>query len=323
MLVASLGVVVTTAILVLMFSSFSREIAQAAMKRQYQDRAEEKIEMGMIALHGAIGRAISTERRKSRRPRCQSILIKPSETFRHGMYSLTIEAVGSRSVVSATETHKTVSLLTFPDDPFRGAIASTSELDVTALAVRLGLTKPRGSYDFLSLRSIPVLSIRQIPVSEFSMYSLGGSLTLNATMTPNIGRTYVNGDLNVTGGTANASYPVTASGNVNLIGGANLEARSSPSDAGILLPVETTTSNEWLSLAKSTQRSTVLTGRDLPMTMIQAVPKDELTASPLAAAVNPQNGTVAALASMFTRRFGILRKDYRAGRASRRGKELL
>ena len=56
----------------------------------------------------------------------------------------------------------------------------------------------------------------------------------------------------------------------------------------IALPVETTASNEWLSLAKSTQQSTVLTGRDLPMTMIQAVPKDELTASPLAVAANPQ-----------------------------------
>ncbi len=287
MLVACLGVVFTTAVLVLMFMSFSQETEQAAMKRQYQGRAEEKIEVGITALHGAIGEQF----RRNGQVDTTALSIDSGQTlgsFEHGMYNLTIEVVGARSIVSATETHKTVSLLTFPDDPFRGATASTSELDVTALALRLGLTKPKGSFDFLSLRSMPVLSIRQIPVSEFSMYSWGGGLTLNATMTPNIGRTYINGDLNITGGTANASYPVTASGNVNLIGGANLEARSSPSDAGILLPVETTASNGWLSLAKSTQRSTVLTGRDLPMTMIQAAPKDELTASPLAVAVNPQ-----------------------------------
>ena len=227
MLVACLGVVFTTAILVLMFMSFSQETEQAAMKRQYQGRAEEKIEVGMMALHGAIGEQFQ----RNGQVDTTALSIDSGQTlgsFEHGMYNLTIKAVGSRSIISATETHKTVSLLTFPDDPFRGATASTSELDVTALALRLGLTKPKGSFDFLSLRSMPVLSIRQIPVSEFSMYSWGGSLTLNATMTPNIGRTYINGDLNITGGTANASYPVTASGNVNLIGGANLEARSAP-----------------------------------------------------------------------------------------------
>jgi hypothetical protein len=204
------------------------------------------------------------------------------------MYDLTMDAVSSGSIISATETHNTVSLLTFPDDPFRGAMASTSELDVTAIAVRLGQTKPKGNYDFLSLRSKPVLSIRQIPVSEFSMFSWGGSLTLNAAITPNIGRTYIQGDLNITGGIANASYPVAASGNVNLSGGAILEARSAPGAEAIALPVESTASNEWLSLAKSTQQSTVLTGRDLPMTMIQAVPEDELTASPLSVAASSQ-----------------------------------
>ena len=49
-----LAVVVITAILVLMFLSFSQETEQAALKRHYQDRGEEKIEMGMIALHGAL-----------------------------------------------------------------------------------------------------------------------------------------------------------------------------------------------------------------------------------------------------------------------------
>jgi hypothetical protein len=287
MLVVCLAVVVTTAILVLMLLSFSQETEQAAMKRQYQDRGEEKIEMGMIALHGAI----EEQFQRNAQVETSSLSTKSGQTngnLEHGMYDLKMDAVCSRSIISATETHNNVSLLTFPDDPFRGAMASTSELDVTAIAIRLGLTKPRGNYDFLSLRSKPVLAIRQIPVSEFSMYSWGGGLRLNAAITPNIGRTYINGDLNVTGGIANASYPLAASGNVNLSGGASLEARSAPNAEAIALPVESTASNEWLSLAKSTQQSTVLTGRDLPMTMIQAVPKDELTASPLSVAANSQ-----------------------------------
>lgn len=245
------------------------------------------IETGMIALHGALEdqfkrnaqveiRALSTESGQN------------NGSLERGMYDLTMDAMGSESVISATETHGTVSLLTFLDDPFRGAMALTSELDVTATARRLGLTKPRGYYDYLSLRSKPVLSIRQIPVSEFSIYSSGGSLTLNAATMPNIGRTYINGDLNVTGGMAIAAYPIATSGNVNLSEGAGLEARSAPNAEAIALPVESTASNDWLSLARSTQHSTVLTGRDLPISMIQAIPKDELTASPLSLAPDSQ-----------------------------------
>jgi hypothetical protein len=286
-LVVTLAVVVITAIIVLMFSSFSQEMAQAAIKRQYQDRAEEKIEMGMMALQGAL----EDQFQSNAQVEVGALSIESDQSvgnLSQGMYKLTMEAAGSQPIINATETHSTLSTLAFPDDPFRGAMAATSELDVTATATRLGLTKPKGSYDFLSLSSHPVLSIRQIPVSEFSMFSSGGSLTLNAAVTPNIGRTYVNGDLNVTGGTANASYPVTTSGNVNLSEGAILMARSAPNADPIALPVESTTSNEWLSLAKSTQQSTVLTGRDLPMTMIQAVGKDDLTASPLSVAANSQ-----------------------------------
>ena len=287
MLVACLAAVVITAILLLMYFSVAQETEQAAEKRQYQDRGEQNIEMGLISLHGAL----ADQFQRDGQVEISGLSSKSGPTngtVEHGMYDLTIDAVGSPSIIRATETHDTVSLLNFSDDPFRAAMAATSELDVTATAMRLGLSNPRANYNFLSLQAKPVLSIRQIPVSEFSMYSSGGSLTLNAALTPNIGRTYVNGDLNVTGGIANASYPVAASGNVNLRVGAGLEARSAPNAEAIPLPVTSTSSNEWLSLAKSSQQSTVLTGRDLPMTMIQAVPKDELTASPLSVVTNSQ-----------------------------------
>ena len=95
-------------------------------------------------------------------------------------------------------------------------------------------------------------------------------------------------DLNISGGTVKASYPVATSGNVNLNEGGILQAGSAPDAPSIALPVESTANNEWLALARSTQQSTVLTGRDLPMTMIQAAGKDELTASPLSNPASPQ-----------------------------------
>jgi hypothetical protein len=286
-LVACLGAVAATAVLVLMLCSFSRETERATTKRQYQDRGVEKIETGMMDLH----RALENQFQQNAQIETSRLSTDSGQTagnLEHGMYNLTMNAVTSAPIINATETHADLRLLNFPDDPFRGAMASIYELDVTAFAQRLGLTKPKGNDDFLSLRSTPLLSIRQIPVSQFSLISWGASLTLNAALIPNLGRAYINGDLNLTSGTANSSYPLTAAGNVNLTGRAVLVARSAPDSEAIPLPVASTADNQWLALAKSTQRSTVLTGRDLPMTMIQAVPEDELTAGPLSAAASAQ-----------------------------------
>jgi hypothetical protein len=275
------------AILVLLFLSFTQATERAAIKRQYQDRGEGEIEMGMMILRGQL----SDQFQQNGYVEVSALSSEAGRTtgsLEYGMYDLRMDATSSQPVISATETHNLVGLLTFPDDPFRGALALTAELDVTAVAKRLGQTNTHGNYDFLSLRSMPVLSVRQIPLSEFSMYSQGGGLTVNARMAPSIGRTYVHGDLNISGGTVNASYPVAASGNVNLNEGGGLQAESGPDAQPITLPVESTANNEWLALARSSQQSTVLTGRDLPMTMILAAPKDELTASPLSTPASPE-----------------------------------
>jgi hypothetical protein len=204
------------------------------------------------------------------------------------MFDLRMNATSAQPFINASETHNVVGLLNFPDDPFRGALASSVEVDVTVVAQKLGQTIPQGSYDLMALRSKPVLSVRQIPLSEFSLFSQGGGLNINGVATPNIGRIYVRGDLDISAGTVNASYPVATSGNVNLHEGGRLQAKSDPATKPIALPVESTAKNEWLGLARSTQQSTVLTGRDLPMTMIQAATKDELTASPLSIPDSPQ-----------------------------------
>src|ERR1700722_14747683 len=98
-LVACLGAVVTTAILVLMFSSFTQETEQAAIKRQYQDRATEKIEMGMMELRGAL------EEQFQRNAQVETSTLssdfgQTSGSLERGMYDLKMDAVGSGSVIS-------------------------------------------------------------------------------------------------------------------------------------------------------------------------------------------------------------------------------
>jgi hypothetical protein len=53
-LVVSLGAVVIAAVLILLYLSFTQQTEQAARKRQYQDRGEESIEIGMISLRDAL-----------------------------------------------------------------------------------------------------------------------------------------------------------------------------------------------------------------------------------------------------------------------------
>jgi hypothetical protein len=286
-LLVCLTVVLVTAILVQLLLSFTQATQQAAIKRQYQGRGEGEIEVGLMILRGHV----SDQFQQGGYVEVSALSSEAGRTtgsIENGFYDLRLDATSAQPVIDATETHDRLGLLTFPDDPFRGALASIVELDVTAVARRLGQPSPHGNYDFLSLRSTPVLSIRQIPLSQFSLFAQGGGLNVSALVAPSIGRTYVHGDLNISGGTVNASYPVAASGNVNLNEGGRLQAESGPSAQPISLPVESTAQNEWLALARSTQQSTVLTGRDLPMSMIQATPKDELTASPLSVPASPQ-----------------------------------
>ncbi len=286
-LMACLGVVLVTAIIVQMFFSFTEAAQKAAVKRQYQDRGEQQIEANLLAVHTAIAASFQANGRVDV-DGLSSNSGQSSGDYLHGMYSVAIEAGAVESSIDAIETHDNQTQLSDSSDPFRGASAFTSELDLIGTATRLGITKPSGDYDYLSLSTRPVVSIRQIPVSEFSVYSGGGDMALNAAVTPNIGRIYVNGNLKIYGGIATSSYPVATFGDVTLDANAGLRARSNPDAPQIALSVTSTAEDEWLSLAKSTQESTILTGRDLPMSIVQATSKDELTAPPYPANANQQ-----------------------------------
>jgi hypothetical protein len=286
-LLACLGVVLATSILVLMFFSFTEATQQAAIKRQYQDRGEEQIETRLSAVRRAIAANLQ-ENAQLESSGLSSDSDRSTGDLRDGMYNITMAAPGAPTVIGASETHKIRTQLSNRDDPFRGAIASATEVDLIGTATRLGTTKPDGDNDYLSISTHPVVSIREIPVSQFSLYSAGADIALNAAVTPNVGRIYVNGNLNLTGGIANSSYPVVTLGDVTLGAGAGLDARSGPDAVPIPFPVTTTADYQWPSLAKSTEQSTVLTGRDLPMSIVQATSKDELTAPPSPPNANQQ-----------------------------------
>lgn len=95
---------------------------------------------------------------------------------------------------------------------------------------------------------------------------------------PIVGRIHSEGDLVISGGAFTSLYPVTAGGNISLANNGSLRAQSGPNQPQLSFPVQSTTDNNWLAMSRSIARSTFLSGRDLPMTMVEAANINQLTA---------------------------------------------
>jgi hypothetical protein len=192
-----------------------------------------------------------------------------------GYYNISLQIDGAANQIFATQLHNTLRSLVDPDDPFRGAAAVVNTFSVTADAQSLiGLTDQR--FNLPALQLTPQISVRQIPVSELTLFSSATSFQVSQVGT--VGRIHSEGDLVISGGQLTSLYPVTAGGNVSLANNGSLLAQSGPGQSQLSFPVQSTTDNNWLAMSRSIARSTVLSGRDLPLTMVEAADINQLTA---------------------------------------------
>jgi hypothetical protein len=192
-----------------------------------------------------------------------------------GYYNISLQMGGAANQISATQLHNTLQGLAAPDDPFRGAEAVVNTFSLTANAQSLvGPIDQR--FNLPALRLSPQISVRQIPVSELTLFSSATSFQVSQVGT--VGRIHSQGDLVISGGKVTSFYPVTAGGNVSLANNGSLLAQSGPDQPQLSFPVQSTADNNWLPMSRSTSRSTVLSGRDLPMTMVEAASINQLTA---------------------------------------------
>jgi hypothetical protein len=192
-----------------------------------------------------------------------------------GYYNISLRMDGAANQIFATQLHNTLQSLVAPDDPFRGAAAVVNTFSLTANAQSLiGPIDQR--FNLPALRLSPQISVRQIPVSELTFFSSATSFQVSQVGT--IGRIHSEGDLVISGGQITSLYPVTAGGNVSLANSGSLLAQSGPDQPQLSFPVQSTADNNWLAMSRSTSRSTVLSGRDLPMNMVEAAGINQLTA---------------------------------------------
>jgi hypothetical protein len=206
-----------------------------------------------------------------------------------GFYDVDVQAQAGTSQIFATQNHNSFQNLSAPDDPFRGgaAVVDTFTVRADAQSNISGSTDQRFSLPSLVLT--PQISVRQIPVSEFTLFS-SASFQVVAPLMPVVGRIHSEGDLNIWGGKCASIYPVTAAGNISLANNGSLFAQSGPNQPQVSFPVQSTSDDNWLAMARSTSQSTFLSGRDLPMTMVEAADINQMTAQD---AVLPVNNPIA------------------------------
>lgn len=161
--------------------------------------------------------------------------------------------------------HRAASL-TMPGDPFLGARADVRTLSLQAKTAQAYLPSTRTSNK--QVIENPEIDLRQIPLSEFTVYAAAGSMQLNSQtfVSGNIGRVYARGDLQITG-SLKSTCPVVSGGQVKLAGGAELDLQPS----GTAVPAVKLSGGfdsgnaDFLAMARTELNSEVITRQVLPL----------------------------------------------------------
>jgi hypothetical protein len=274
-LLAALGIFGAIAAAVFEIANTARN---RSLKNQYRDRATAGVEFGLEAIR----QSIAQQFRQQGYVDATSLLSDGGQTKgskESGYYNIRLQATSADNQIFATQGHSTLSGLTDPDDPFRGSVATVAKVSVAAQAESL-VNSYKDRFGLPAMRFTPEIDVRQIPVSQFTLFASAASLAVDPLRAASIGRVYSGGDLTIWGGQVSSLYPVIAGGNITLGDNSTLLAQSDPDQPAVIFPVQSTTDNNWLARAKSTFRSTILSGRDLPIGMVEGTNVKGMTTQP-------------------------------------------
>jgi hypothetical protein len=278
-LLIAMAMILILAILTAGLFGFARYELHRSKKQLEQDRGVAGMETAVIGLRAQIRNQFSSNASLDV-PSLnfeQSSSGPPKEQTGYFSQALSVQLGDGSSgdKLVATQTRPALQTLDDPYDPFRGSLAVVDLLHISARANLLGQGTAK-AYDPLPVAAQPVIAVRQIPLSQFTLYS-SGDLPLDAAVTPDAGRTYALGNISVQNGTVETDFPITSGANIDLAAGGALESRSSPGSAPLSMQVSSTTDQNWPALAKSVGRSTILSGRDLPLGTMSAASIYQLT----------------------------------------------
>ncbi len=278
-----LGAVVIFALIGGSLFEIGNAARQRSLQTQYRDRAVASTEFSVEAIR----RAAIQQLQQQAWLDVASLDLNQTQaqgSKETGYYNLDLQAQAAGPQIFATQTHVAFQSLSDPDDPFRGSAAIVDTFTVTAAAQSTLSSATESRFNLPSFALNPQINVRQIPASEFTIFSsTTTSLQIAAAAMPVVGRIHSEGDLVISGAVA-ALYPVTAGGNISLANNGSLFAQSAPYQPSFRFPVQSTTDDSWLAMARSVGHSTIVSGRDLPMSTFQAADINQMTAPGLNAA---------------------------------------
>jgi hypothetical protein len=139
------------------------------------------------------------------------------------------------------------------------ALVTTIDVDITTSS-----TVPNVRLPDLNVTDHPQIAVREIPVSQFTVFSAGDPFTLGATVfSQDIGRVFSESTLSVSG-SFSSEFAIVAGQNVNLQGGSLQIKDPSGSNGSVTLSTDTQSAN-FLPDARTALDSRIVTSGVLPI----------------------------------------------------------
>lgn len=279
-LVAVLALIVIGVLLATTYVTYSTTSLRGTEKRRREGQAKLMISGRIVTLNGMAREQMEATGLLDLPQLIQSVFPDGSDADEQAFtYSATTDGV---NIVVAT--HGLNPLLLAPldaqDDPFRGALALSASQTLRASAVPLNAAVRRRT-DATATYNLSTISVRTIPVSQFTLFSRA-TTTLSSTLftAGDAGRLYSGADLLISDGQVTTQYPVVAAGQVAVVNEGVIQARANPRDDAPYEFRSSTSDRDWPALAKSVAGSRVLSGRDLPLSVMRPAAPEALMASP-------------------------------------------
>ncbi|MBV8814532.1 MAG: hypothetical protein JO271_08580 [Verrucomicrobia bacterium] len=173
-----------------------------------------------------------------------------------------IDLPGPLSVQPFTNTADSSQLSSLqPQDLFGGARARVTMVDINLVAQP---NQPISRLPDLNLTGRPQIAVREIPVSEFTVFSAGDSFSVGGTVSNgDIGRVFSLSSLSLSSNVS-SQFPVLASQEVNLTGDASLRVMD-PSQDNAPVTFSAAQNSDFLAEARTELNSRVITGNVLPV----------------------------------------------------------
>jgi hypothetical protein len=275
-LVLVLGAVVVAAMVATSYLMFTDNLRERAARRLDRERRQITAEQGILEIEKQIRDELLRSASVDLRKHDQAVVLDG----RSLSFNARLDQGGEILQVEPLLLSPAASLATLGnEDPFGAAKARVQLVNLTGVSE--GTSGGQQRLSDVQLTATPQIAIREIPISQFTVYSAGNSFALVSTsFGPQIGRVFSQSNITMAGSFSSA-YPIVSGGQVNFNKAQNGSVRvadSNSADGSIGLSTDSGTtvsgvSYEFLANARTLLDSRIITNDVLP---VACAPPDQI-----------------------------------------------